>query len=251
VLTRQQWANVVEFAGAVDAELVTSFATGSATRDEKGMWTPDQARRFLARTESAGGKIAAAEFMNEPTYAAMGGAPKGYDAAAYGRDIAVFQRFLKQAAPSTIFLGPGSVGEQGRVALPTRMLHSEDLLAAAGPVFDAFSYHFYGAVSQRYPEIVAARIKRADRRPQGWDLDLSLVRHDLDAAAVAILGHQFPGLGVRLAAAAQPGADGQCDEVQSPHPVAAGSEALDNWPDGVQRLHPGHGKPGGGHRGRG
>jgi hypothetical protein len=29
------------------------------------------------------------------------------------------------------------------------------------------------------PDIVAARIKRADRRPQGWDLDLSLVRGDL------------------------------------------------------------------------
>jgi hypothetical protein len=149
VLTCQQWANVVEFAGAVDAELVTSFATGSGTRDENGAWTPDQARRFLACTESAGGKIAAAEFMNEPTYAAMGGAPKGYDAAAYGRDIAVFRRFLKQAAPSTIFLGPGSVGEPGSFALPARMLHSQDLLAAAGAVFDAFSYHFYGAVSQR------------------------------------------------------------------------------------------------------
>ncbi len=149
VLTQRQWANVVEFAGAVDAELVTSFATGSGTRDENGIWTPDRARRLLACTESAGGHIAAAEFMNEPTYAAMGGAPEGYGAAAYGRDIAVFQRFLKQAAPTTIFLGPGSVGEQGTFTLPTRMLHSEDLLAAAGPVLDAFSYHFYGAVSQR------------------------------------------------------------------------------------------------------
>lgn len=31
------------------------------------------------------------------------------------------------------------------------------------------------------PGIVAARIKRADRRPQGWDLNLSLVRDDLAA----------------------------------------------------------------------
>jgi hypothetical protein len=149
VLTRQQWAGVVEFAAAADAELVTSFATSSGTRDEKGVWTQDQARRLLACTGSAGGQIAAAEFMNEPTLAAMGGAPEGYDAAAYGRDIAVFRRFLQQAAPGTIFLGPGSVGEPGTFALPTRMLHSEDLLAAAGPVFDAFSYHFYGAVSRR------------------------------------------------------------------------------------------------------
>jgi Helix-turn-helix domain len=64
------------------------------------------------------------------------------------------------------------------------------------------------------PGIVAARIKRADRRPQGWDLNLSLVRDDLDAAAVAVLEHQFPGLGGRLAAAAQLGADGQADGMQ-------------------------------------
>jgi hypothetical protein len=31
-------------------------------------------------------------------------------------------------------------------------------------------------------------------------LNLSLVRNDLDDDAVAILEHQFPGLGVRLAA---------------------------------------------------
>ena len=63
------------------------------------------------------------------------------------------------------------------------------------------------------PDIVAARIKRADRRPQGWDLNLSLVRGDLDDAAVAVLEHQFPALGIRLAAAPQPGADGQTDGV--------------------------------------
>jgi hypothetical protein len=95
-----------------------------------------------------------------------------------------------------------------------------------------------GIISPCDPGIVAARIKRADRRPQGWDLNLSLIRGDLDGAALAVLEHQFPGLGVRLGAAAQPGADGPSDGVQSPHPVATGSEAVDNWPGGVQPLHP-------------
>src|SRR6266576_1941144 len=82
-----------------------------------------------------------------------------------------------------------------------------------------------GIISPCDPDIIAARIKRADRRPQGWDMNLSLVRDDLDDAAVAVLEHQFPGLGVRLAAAAQPGADGQSDGC--------------NWRShGVQRLHP-------------
>ena len=88
--------------------------------------------------------------MNEPTYAAMGGAPKGYDAASYGRDVAVFRTFLRKTAPDTLFLGPGSVGE-GPFAMPMGggVLKSEDLLHAAGPVFDVFSYHLYAAASQR------------------------------------------------------------------------------------------------------
>jgi len=69
-------------------------------------------------------------------------------------------------------------------------------------------------------------------------LNLSLVRDDLDDAAAAVLEHQFSGLGSRLAAAPQPGADGRAGGVQSPHPVATGSEAVDNQPDGVQQLHP-------------
>jgi hypothetical protein len=95
-----------------------------------------------------------------------------------------------------------------------------------------------GIISPCDPDIVAARIKRADRRPQGWDLNLSLVRDDLDDTAVAVLEHQFPGLGSRLAAAGQLGAADRPDGVQSPHPVATGSEAVDNWCNGVQRLHP-------------
>jgi hypothetical protein len=95
-----------------------------------------------------------------------------------------------------------------------------------------------GIIAPCDPGIVAARIKRADRRPQGWDLNLSLARHDLNDAAVAVLERQCPGLDVRLAAAGQPGADSQADGVQSPHPVATDGEAVDNSPGGVRQLHP-------------
>jgi Helix-turn-helix domain len=95
-----------------------------------------------------------------------------------------------------------------------------------------------GIVSRCDPGIVAARIKRADRRPQGWNLNLRLVRDDLGDAAIAVLEHQFPGLGIRLAAAAPPGADGHSDGVHSPHPEFGNSEAVDNRHDGVQQLHP-------------
>ena len=151
VLTRQQWKGVVDFARAADARIVTSFATSPGTRDAAGAWTPDQARRLLEYTNSLGGRVAAAEFMNEPNFAAMGGAPAGYDAAAYGRDFKVFHAFVKRAAPGLVILGPGSVGERtsGGFGSVPRMIDTRDLLVAAGPGVDAFSYHHYGAVSQR------------------------------------------------------------------------------------------------------
>jgi hypothetical protein len=142
ILTRKEWRGVIDFAHATNAEIVTSFTTSAGPRDAQGVWMPEQAKQLLAYTKSAGGRIAASEFMNEPTYAAMGGAPKGYDAAAYGRDLAVFRSFIRRDAPDMVLLGPGSVGE-GPLAMPMSggMLKSDDLLKATGPVFDVFSYH--------------------------------------------------------------------------------------------------------------
>ncbi|MGO9266709.1 MAG: hypothetical protein ACLQBA_17820 [Candidatus Binataceae bacterium] len=153
VLTRNQWRGVIEFAGAVDAMIVSSFAVGSGVRDAQGVWTPAQARLILDYTKSIGGRIAAAEFMNEPTLAAMGGAPRGYDAAAYGRDFKVFQAFVRETAPDMLILGPGSVGETvgpwGLAYGSLPVLKTGDLLAATASPVDAFSYHHYGASSQR------------------------------------------------------------------------------------------------------
>jgi hypothetical protein len=150
VLTRKEWKGVIDFSKAAKAELVTSFAFSQGTRDSSGVWTAGQASKLLAYTKSAGGKIAAAEFMNEPTYAAIGGAPKGYDAAAYARDLAVFRPFFKKEEPGALLMGPGSVGEGLWLMPPGRgMIKSEDIMQATGPVFDMFSYHLYAAVSQR------------------------------------------------------------------------------------------------------
>jgi len=152
VLTRRQWKGVIDFAQAVDAKLVTSFATSLGIRNRAGIWTTDQASQLLAYTKSIGGSIAAAEYMNEPTYAEMGGAPKGYDAAAYGRDFSAFLPFVKKTAPDMLILGPGGVGEGiplAPIGLAGSIIKSEDILKATGPKFDGFSYHSYGATSQR------------------------------------------------------------------------------------------------------
>ena len=65
--------------------------------------------------------------VNEPTAAAMGGAPMGYDATAYARDVRVFRPFLERTAPDILFLGPGSVGEGNSLSLSPsakQQLHS-------------------------------------------------------------------------------------------------------------------------------
>lgn len=90
--------------------------------------------------------------MNEPTIPGPNGAPSGHDAADFGRDVKLFDRFLRKESPQSIFLGPGAVGEGSSLipaGMPMQILHTADLMKATGPVFDAFSYHFYGAVSKR------------------------------------------------------------------------------------------------------
>jgi hypothetical protein len=187
VLSRQQWKGLVDFAKATNAEIVTSCATSPGTRDAKGVWTPVQLTRVLAYTKQLGGRIAGLEFMNEPTFAAMGGAPKGYDGAAYGRDFKVFRPFIKQQSPTTLILGPGSVGEavggQGVAYGGMELLPTPDLLKAVGPgMVDAFSYHHYGAASQRCGDM--APVKEDSVLSEEWlsrtDRTLAFYRQQRD-----------------------------------------------------------------------
>ncbi len=173
VLSRQQWKGVVDFAAAVDAEIVTSMAISTGARDAAGVWTDEQARRLMNFTRSAGGHIAAAEFMNEPMIATMGGAPKAYDASAYTRDFKLFERFARQADPHMIILGPGSGGETAADAAPSGAdgaVASRDILPQIAAGIDVFSYHHYGALSQRCTGVVGTR--RDDREEhalsEGW-----------------------------------------------------------------------------------
>jgi hypothetical protein len=140
ILTRRQWRDVVAFAKSADAEIVTSFAIGAGTRDADGVWMPDQAQRLLRYTHEIGGKIAAAEFMNEPDLADIGGAPAGYDASAYGRDFRIFHSMMKSASRRTMIFGPGVAGEDNKAT---------GLLAASASLLDGYSYHYYGALSER------------------------------------------------------------------------------------------------------
>lgn len=79
-----------------------------------------------------------------------------------------------------------------------------------------------GVIRPCDPAIVAARIKRADRRPQGWDLDIRLIRDDLPEDDLRDLERIYPGITDRFTAARNAG--------------KLGIPAL--WTTGVKQLHP-------------
>jgi hypothetical protein len=151
VLTKAQWKGVIDFSKVVDAKLVTSFSISAGVRDSKGVWTSKEAKKIVDYTKSIGGVIAAAELFNEPTIPETGGAPAGYNAQTFAKDIAAFRAFAKKSVPGMLILGPGSSGEVvGIIPKTMPFISSVDLLSALPkPEFDVFSYHFYGAVSQR------------------------------------------------------------------------------------------------------
>lgn len=149
VLTRKEWKGVIDFAKAIDAELITSFAISEGIRDENGNWTSTQLGELLDYTREIGGEIAGAEMFNEPSHASHGGAPKNYQAKNYAQDFERFKRFVTQAAPDMKILGPGSTGEGGIIPGDKGMATDEILTTEKAPVFDIFTYHYYGGVSQR------------------------------------------------------------------------------------------------------
>ncbi|HET7885856.1 MAG TPA: hypothetical protein VFL62_06500 [Bradyrhizobium sp.] len=140
VLTAHRWREVIDFSNAVDAPIVTSFAISAPTRDAKGIWEPDVAQRMISATRAVGGNIVATELMNEPDLPAIGGAPAGYDAAAFAADFRIFHAFMKKTAPEVLILGPGTAG---------RNAEASDLSKASAFGIDAVSYHYYGALSER------------------------------------------------------------------------------------------------------
>ena len=140
VLSREQWQGLVDFSKAVGAEIVTSFAVSPGTRDAAGIWSPDQARRLLTYTRAIGGRIVAAEFMNEPNIAVNGRSAASSDVASYTRDFRAFVALVKESFPEILILAPGTAGEAASAS---------ELVASAVGSFDAISYHYYGTVSER------------------------------------------------------------------------------------------------------
>lgn len=149
VLTRSEWKGVVDFAHAVSAEIISSVTTSTGVRDSGGVWTSTQAKAWLDYTKAIGGRIAAIEFMNEPTLMMLGGVSDKYGATEYGRDSKIFKEFLQKESPETLYLGPSSAAEGRSQTSSPHLIPTEKLMEATGPLFDVFTYHVYYTRSHR------------------------------------------------------------------------------------------------------
>ncbi len=174
VLTRKEWKGVLDFIKATGSKLVTSFAVSNGVRDGQGVWTPKEAQKIADYTKSMGGSIAAAELFNEPTMPLAGGAMnKNYSAHNFAMDVAVFKSWVKKEVPDMLIAGPGSVGEGlngvNFADLRVQFMSSDAMMSAdPKPVFDVFSYHFYGAASIRMVQSGRFSIKPDNALTDAW-----------------------------------------------------------------------------------
>lgn len=150
LLTRRAWKGAVDFATAVDAKIVTSFANSEGVRDGAHAWTPKMAAPWLAYTKAIGGEIYAAELFNEPNAPEPPRIAKGRTAEQYARDFATFSIFMRTAAPGVKLAGPGTA-KMGVGGIPSiEWVRSEDYASATPtPRFDIVSYHYYPALAER------------------------------------------------------------------------------------------------------
>lgn len=173
VLTRAQWRGAVEFAQAVGAGVVTSFATSTGTRDAGGVWQPDNSARLLRYTQSLGGIVAAAEYANEPNMIELTKPPAGYTSADYRRDYGRFHDWIKAASPHTLVLAPGAaeLGEPirtlSRLNGRMKVFDADELMSNDTPRPDAVSFHYYGGASQRC-HVPLLGTKESGALGEGW-----------------------------------------------------------------------------------
>lgn len=146
VLTGEQWRGVGEFADAIDAQILVSFAASEGVRDAAGDWQPDQARALLEHSVQHDVPVVAVEFINEPGL--IVGVVPDYDAARYERDFATFVDVVDEVMPDLQIIGPSATADMEPLVI-SPSITVDELMLASGSALDVFSYHYYPKVAER------------------------------------------------------------------------------------------------------
>lgn len=182
VLTREQWAGVLDFVKDTGSKLLISVSNCEGDHPNGGALDLTQTKKIFDFSRDYGVPIHGAEFMNEPNMLSFSGAPKGYTARDFVRDQDLFFRWVREHYPHCILVGPctlgdGPVGRTGGIgaALGEGMgctVHA--LMEGAEEQADVFSYHCYNGISERLASVF----------PQGhWGAEDALSEEYLSLAA--------------------------------------------------------------------
>ena len=161
VLTRDQWANILNFVKAVNAKLIVSASNCAGDHKDNGPLDLTQIKKLFALTDELGGKIDAFEFMNEPNMLQISGAPIWYTFEDYVRDQDIANDWVRKNYPDCLIVGPCNTGmtdekPEGQLKemgsgignmMPMGTVH--DLMKGHKVKMDVYSYHYYNGVSER------------------------------------------------------------------------------------------------------
>lgn len=162
VLTKDQWANILNFVKAVDGKLLVSVSNCAGDHDENnGPIRLTQIEKLFNLTTELGGKIDALEFMNEPNMLQTSGAPMGYDFPDFIRDQDIINGWVRENYPDCLVVGPCNTGltdenpdnpmaKMGAgMGNMFKMGTAHDLLRGHQVKMDVYSYHYYNGISER------------------------------------------------------------------------------------------------------
>ena len=168
VLTRDQWANILNFVKAVGGKLLVSVSNCAGDHDENnGPIRLTQIEKLFALTTELGATIDALEFMNEPNMLQISGAPLGYDFDDYIRDQDIINAWVRENYPACLIVGPCNTGmadeKQSNDQMSKmgagmgdmfKMGTAHDLLRGHKVPMDVYSYHYYNGISERLAGIM-------------------------------------------------------------------------------------------------
>ena len=161
VLTREQWANILNFVKAVDGKLLVSASNCAGDHKNGGPLDLTQIKKLFALTDELGGKIDAFEFMNEPNMLQTSGAPLGYDFPDFVRDQDIANAWVRENYPDCLIVGPCNTGmtddnpDDAMAKMGAgmgnmfKMGTAHDLLRGMKVDMDIYSYHYYNGISER------------------------------------------------------------------------------------------------------
>ena len=167
VLTREQWANIINFVKAVDAKLLVSASNCQGDHMDGGPIDLTQIKKLFALTDELGGSIDAFEFMNEPNMLQISGAPMNYTFEDYVRDQDIANKWVRENYPNCLIVGPCNTGLTDEAdknspmatmgagmgnMMPMGTVH--DLMKGHQVKMDVYSYHYYNGISERLASIM-------------------------------------------------------------------------------------------------